>query len=241
MAIKEEDYQTLKANVHRLVAIIKSIPGHKIVSMTIGGEHEAFVMDINENGRCGYHRSHRLLFMDNLMYGMVHGAGMIIRQFNTGTIDIMAVNGKKMTVPRKTVYSVFLGQRGFTTISAEQMRIDQDADCKTGTLLPEKEGVSYGSLDEFCCDGVPMRVLEGGKPGQNKPDVLKGRLEPPIALKVLPNPADRRLMNEQERKADVLPIAHTCLTCGRQTCDRQPEDNDPEDCKDWKPRRGKTQ
>ncbi len=94
----------------KLIKSIVKIPGEKIVTLIVQGESEPFVIDVSADGKFGYHESHELLFRAKLVSAFSSSGGMIIRQFLPVKVQRKMPDGKKVWIPRKKIYGVFIGK-----------------------------------------------------------------------------------------------------------------------------------
>jgi hypothetical protein len=131
-----------------LLAVIRTLPGKKIVTLSIllDDETSDFVFDINEDGKVGYHKDHGKQLMTLLDYGIQNSGGLIIRQFTRMTYEGHATDGRPMRYPYKLIYAVFLGNSDYFALSKEETEDVCCTDARTGHRMKKEDGVIYRGL-----------------------------------------------------------------------------------------------
>ncbi|GEM_PF-5718269 len=132
----------------QLLALLRSLPGKKIVTLSIMLDEETsdFVFDIDEDGHIGHHKDHRKQLLTLLDYGIQNSGGLIIRQFTRMTYEGQSSDGRSMRFPYKLIYAVFLGQGDYFPLSKEETEDVCCTDAQTGHRLKKEEGVIYRGL-----------------------------------------------------------------------------------------------
>jgi len=134
------------AAMDKLIKAIVKIPGNKIVTLMVQGESEPFVIDISADGKFGYHESHELLFRAKLASAFSSSGGMIIRQFLPLKVERKMPDGKKVWIPRKKIYGIFIAKGKWYPLSKEEVRKACCTDAETGKPIPPEPDVSFSDF-----------------------------------------------------------------------------------------------
>jgi hypothetical protein len=133
--------QALSDVLDDLLIRIKQLPGAKIV--TLAHETTVFEIDIDLQGVCGYGPGDEPLFRAQLARALHEGGGLMSRQFLPVKVQRRMPNGKRLWVPEKNLYGVFLGSGTVHALSAEAVRDAACTDATTGAPLEPEDGVHY--------------------------------------------------------------------------------------------------
>jgi len=134
------------AAMDKLIKSIVKIPGEKIVTLIVQEESEPFVIDVSADGKFGYHESHELLFRAKLVSAFSSSGGMIIRQFLPVKVQRKMPDGKKVWIPRKKIYGVFIGKGKWYPLSKEEVRRACCTNVETGKPIPPEPDVSFSDF-----------------------------------------------------------------------------------------------
>lgn len=147
----------------QLIQDILSIPGQKIVTITIFSRQGAFgqAFDIDTASRIGYSDTHTLLFREAIGLAFDNDAGLIIRQFLDFGVNKTCESGGEIYVPRKNLYGVVVGAGQYRFLSANEVDLISNTDAASGELLEPEEYVFYcGFPGEEVSAGSPWDDLE---------------------------------------------------------------------------------
>ena len=135
-------------NLEKLIdSIVNKIPGEKIITLVIQGrENNPFVIDVSKDGKFGYHESHEVLFKTKLISAFLSSGGMIIRQFLPMKTTIKTPDGRKIKVPLKKIYGVFIAKGSWYPFPKEEVKKACCTDPKTGKPIPPEPGVIYSDF-----------------------------------------------------------------------------------------------
>lgn len=144
IAVPTELPPELDGPVARLLTAIQRLPETKIV--TVAGSDHVQKFDIAPDGTIGHRVGHDLLLRWLLAMGMEWGCGLIIRQFLPAKVERVVTNGKRLWIPRKRIYGVFLGGGTFRVLPPDEVCSAMTTDYATGAPLPAEDDVEYGEL-----------------------------------------------------------------------------------------------
>jgi len=128
--------------IDHLMQSIFNLPGKKILTL-IDANARISTFDISEEGVIGYHKSHKRLFYARLRRAINTHGGLVIRQFLPIKVERISPSGKKIWIPIKNVYGVYLGEGSWAPLSAAEIREVSCTDAKTGKPLPPEQDVRY--------------------------------------------------------------------------------------------------
>ena len=126
--------------LEQLIEEILKIRGGKIITLVTD---DLFKIDIDEEGKFGYHPSHREVFNLKLQKALRDGGGMVIREFLPLKVKQRIPDGKEIWIPEKNLYGVYLGDQRWMGMSAEEVQHSHETDSATGKPIPREEGVHY--------------------------------------------------------------------------------------------------
>jgi hypothetical protein len=129
--------------INSLIEAILKIPGKKIVTLSIDGEAEPFVLDISAEGALGYDASHEFLFKNKLSTAFKSYGGLIVRQFLEIKVERELPNGEKAWIPRKNIYGILISRGGWEPLPEHEVRLAHCTDARTGRPIPQEPDVSF--------------------------------------------------------------------------------------------------
>lgn len=122
-----------------LMESILKMPGKKILTLTTE-DKEPFTIDVSEDGDMGYNEKHGLLFKAKLFSAFNSAGVLIIRQFMPIKVKREMANGKKIWIPLKSVYGVYIAHGKWVPVSKSEMKWAHCTDYRTGkSIAPEEE------------------------------------------------------------------------------------------------------
>lgn len=132
----------------QLMTRILAIPGDKQATVLVGGIGSQ-TFDISKGSTVGYSPAHFSGMLHLMEAGIRNGGAVTVRQYLSIKTERLMPNGKKMWIPEKNVYGVFLGNETYVAVSARSMEHSHNTDAQTGQPLPAEPSVHFVEWPAF--------------------------------------------------------------------------------------------
>lgn len=137
--------ENIEYKAKEILFILQKTPGIKIATVGLKNS-KVDRFDISKDGIVGYDSIHEKLFLEQIALGIEEGGALTIRQFLNKKIKSIDNSGKKIRIPRKSVYGIYLGNNTYRICSSKEIEDAHTIDCVTKERIPKEQGVSYKEL-----------------------------------------------------------------------------------------------
>jgi hypothetical protein len=160
---------TLAEEAKNLLAVLRAIPGFKLV--TLVGQASSKEFHFHANGVIGYAAYQEEVFLRHLEQNLMPGGAIVVRQRIPGTGELgVDEQGQRCLRYACAVYGAFLGKGEWFPVTADGVESSLESQSDAESINTER--LIFRDINDFCF-GAPRQALELG--GSGKRAVLPPR------------------------------------------------------------------